>query len=83
VRNRFISAGVNNVTLAIQNNHIPAYMYFDLGASYKFDVLQDREVEVFANINNLFDKDPPVSSAFSPYYDIVGRYMVVGARARF
>ncbi|MBU1377697.1 MAG: TonB-dependent receptor [Alphaproteobacteria bacterium] len=83
VRSRFISAGKNNVTLAIQNNRIPAYMYFDLGASYKFDVLEDREVEVFANVNNLFDKDPPVSSAFSPYYDIVGTYVVLGARARF
>ena len=78
LRSRFISAGTSNVTLAIQNNRIPAYMYFDLGASYKFDVLEDREVEVFANVNNLFDKDPPISSAFSPYYDVVGRYMVVG-----
>jgi outer membrane receptor protein involved in Fe transport len=83
LRNRYISAGVSNVTLALQNNHIPAYMYFDLGASYKFKVLDDKEVEVFGNINNLFDKSPPVSSAFSPYYDIIGRYFVVGARARF
>ncbi|MDZ4373961.1 MAG: TonB-dependent receptor [Phenylobacterium sp.] len=83
LRSRFISAGKSNATLAIQNNRIPSFTYFDLGAAYKFDVLDDREVEIFANINNVFDKDPPIASGFSPYYDVVGRYMVVGARARF
>ena len=83
LRNRFISAGVYATTLDVQNGRIPAYTYFDLGGSYKFDVADGREVEVFANINNLLDKAPPVGSQFSPYYDVIGRYMIVGARAKF
>jgi iron complex outermembrane receptor protein len=83
LRSRFISAGKANATLAIENNRIPSFMYFDLGAAYKLDVLDEKNVEIFANINNLFDKDPPISSGFSPYYDVVGRYVVIGARARF
>ncbi len=41
------------------------------------------DVEVYANVSNLFDKDPPISSLFSPYYDVVGRFFTVGARINF
>lgn len=83
VRNRFLSAGKNIKLLSIQNNDIPEYLYWDVGANWKLRVGSDNAVEIFANANNLFDKEPPVASQFSPYYDVIGRYFSLGARARF
>ncbi|MDB5579283.1 MAG: TonB-dependent receptor [Bradyrhizobium sp.] len=83
LRNRFLSAGVNNGTLGIQNNRIPAYAYFDLAARVTVRAAGSTQFQLFANVNNLFDKAPPISSAFSPYYDIIVRYFVVGASVRF
>jgi outer membrane receptor protein involved in Fe transport len=83
LRNRFLSAGVNNATLAIQNNRIPAYAYFDLAARVTIPAAGSTQFQLYANVNNVLDKAPPISSAFSPYYDIIGRYFVVGASVRF
>jgi outer membrane receptor protein involved in Fe transport len=51
------------------------------------------DVRVFVTVNNLFDQKPPLIVAagtpggFYPtsrdIYDIVGRYITVGARAKF
>jgi outer membrane receptor protein involved in Fe transport len=82
LRNRFISAGVNNITQQIQNNRIPAYAYFDLGLRYRIPN-GGRELELFANVNNMFDKAPPIASQTSPYYDVIGRYFSAGARISF
>lgn len=80
VRARYISPGEYNSTLAISNNHIKAYTYFD--AQMKVRIKNDTgpQLELYANVNNLFDKDPPVGSLYSPYYDVVGRYVTIGAR---
>jgi outer membrane receptor protein involved in Fe transport len=40
-------------------------------------------VELYANATNLFDKEPPIGSLYSPYYDVIGRYVTLGARMRF
>jgi outer membrane receptor protein involved in Fe transport len=85
IRGRYLSAGYHDGTtlVAIENNRIPAYLYVDAGAS--FTVRQDdrREFQLFGNVNNLFDKAPPVFSQFSTYYDTTGRAFVAGVRMKF
>ncbi len=83
LRARYLSAGNYNTTVNLVNNHIPAYTYFDLQLNARIPVSKGPQLELYANATNLFDKDPPVSALYSPYYDVVGRYITVGARVRF
>lgn len=83
LRARYISAGDYNSTIKIVNNHIGSYTYFDLGATADLSRFGAQGVELYANATNLFDRQPPVGSLFSPYYDVIGRYVTIGARARF
>ncbi|WP_066680027.1 TonB-dependent receptor domain-containing protein [Caulobacter sp. CCH9-E1] len=83
IRARYISAGNYNNTVDLVNNHIKAYTYVDLGVQARLPEFGGKQVELYANATNLFDKKPPVSSLYSPYYDVIGRYVTVGARMRF
>lgn len=83
LRARYISAGNYNSTIAISNNHIDAYTYVDLGLTADLAKYGADGVELYAKATNLFDKAPPVGASFSPYYDVIGRYVTVGARYRF
>jgi outer membrane receptor protein involved in Fe transport len=83
LRARYISPGTYNRTVDLVNGHIKAYTYVDLGVQAKLPEVMGHEVELYANATNLFDKNPPVSSLYSPYYDVIGRYVTVGARMRF
>lgn len=84
VRGRYVASGSYDVTRALQNNHIPAYVYLDTGASYSLpDVLGASQLELFANINNALDKAPFGGATFAPYHDVIGRYYALGARMRF
>jgi len=60
---------------------VPAYTYVDLQLSKTIDA-GGREFDIYASVSNLFDKDPPIASLFSPFYDTVGRFVTVGARIR-
>ncbi|USQ95502.1 TonB-dependent receptor domain-containing protein [Caulobacter sp. RL271] len=83
IRARYISPGAYNSTVDLVNGHIKAYTYVDLGVQAKLPDVMGHGVELYANATNLFDKAPPVSSLYSPYYDVIGRYVTVGARMRF
>lgn len=83
LRARYISPGNYNSTVDIVNNHINAYTYFDLNGSIKIPTSSGPKMEIYSNVTNLFDKAPPVGSLYSPYYDVIGRYITVGARVRF
>jgi outer membrane receptor protein involved in Fe transport len=96
----FISKGVYDNTYGlptqasnlntINTNTIKSSTTFDLSESYKFEVA-GRNLEAFAVIENLFDKDPPVAAVNSflypgtnpTYYDTIGRRFRVGARFSF
>lgn len=56
-----------------------AINYIDLAAN--FDVVDN--VNFFANIDNLFDQDPPFFLFERETYDAIGRRFTVGVRARF
>lgn len=83
LRARYISAGNYNSTVPISNNHINAFTYVDLGVTADLAKYGAEGVELYAKATNLFDKEPPVGASFSPYYDVIGRYVTVGARYRF
>ncbi len=81
VRARYIAPGYYNRNQNITNNRVPAYTYVDLQLSKTLKA-DGREFDIYANVSNLFDKDPPIASLFSPFYDTVGRFVTVGARIR-
>lgn len=94
---RFIGAGkLNNAWTAgvdIDRNHVPAIAYFDMSVAYKFPDV-GRGAEIYAAVQNLFDKDPPVAPIYGAtgflgtgtngyLYDLIGRQYRVGVRFRF
>jgi len=52
---------------------------FDIRARFEID---DRFM-LFGNVNNVFDRDPPLITVNSTLYDVVGRCFTVGARVDF
>jgi len=72
---------------SIADNSLPNYFIWTLSGSYDFTVA-GTALSVFGTVNNLFDKDPPLSGVgvggTSPtFYDTVGRNFRVGLRATF
>lgn len=65
LRYRFVGAGVIGADwvsgVDIDNNKVDAVHYFDLGASKSFDV-SGKSFEIFANVDNIFDAQPPSRS---------------------
>lgn len=80
-RVRWLGKGKYSVTQNIIGNELPDYFYLDLGASYKLG--GSGEIELFANIDNVENKLPPLGSNYSPYYDLVGRFYTAGIKANF
>ena len=79
-RVRYLSAGFQQLTPNIVNNRIGQYFYFDVGGSF---VLAKDSLNVYGEIRNLMNRKPPISSGFSPFYDVVGRFATIGLRLNF
>ena len=92
------AAALNNNGLhVLQDNHMPSYFLFNLNATYSFenvDVLKG--LQVFAQINNVFNKTPPFAvggGAFGAsngyggtnpiFYDALGLAWRAGFRLTF
>jgi outer membrane receptor protein involved in Fe transport len=69
------------LTTSISDNNIPAVAYVDLGFRYSFG--PDKQVQVYFNIDNAFDRDPPLPANGSAYYDLMGRTYKGGVRFKF
>ncbi|HWJ69035.1 MAG TPA: TonB-dependent receptor [Sphingobium sp.] len=99
---RYIPAGGYNVAFigpddpryavtlptSVNNNRIPGRFYLDLSGSMKVYAMNGQEIELFASINNLLDKDPPAMPSGNlgtnqVLFDPIGRAFKVGARVRF
>ena len=76
---------------SINDNRVPALVYLNGSASYRFGIRGSRSVELFTAVNNILDKDPPMipsgaaggineSSTNGQFYDVVGRFFRFGAR---
>jgi outer membrane receptor protein involved in Fe transport len=78
--------GVTNWNVA--DNHTGGSVYWDTRLSYRMD-LGGADVELIGNVQNLFDRDPPlvllqgVGAQTSGGYDQIGRRYVVGLNLRF
>src|SRR5690606_37605966 len=76
---------VNSIT----DNSVPDRFYANMFGTAKIPGCgEDQGVELFFRVNNLFNKEPPlIAEAQFPttpvYFDTIGRYYTVGARARF
>ncbi len=73
---------------SIADNLFPAEVYWSLGASYNLVDSGDTKIQIFGQINNLLDNDPPVFAAVAINsggnpYDLVGRRYVAGVRFNF
>jgi len=95
---RFVGPGVFGTILhegtganSVNRNSVPAFLYLNPSASYRFRLGEHRSVELFTAVNNLLDKDPPMipsgaaggineSSTNGQFYDVVGRFFRFGAR---
>jgi outer membrane receptor protein involved in Fe transport len=87
----FVGPGEDGYDPALSNsinkNIFPALVYFNLNGSYSLKAW-DKQFQFFANINNLFDRDPPsfaiaaINLGGNPY-DYVGRTFKVGFRFGF
>jgi iron complex outermembrane recepter protein len=70
---------------SISNNSVSSATYLNLSGSYEFG----GHVSVFASINNLLNKDPPVAPGGNGYptnpvyFDTYGLSWKVGVRAKF
>jgi outer membrane receptor protein involved in Fe transport len=95
VNARFISGGRFNTTYLpgdIDPNFedVGSNLTVDVGARYRLEGV-GRESEIYVNVANVFDKDPPLlpSSALVgaqtnvTLYDTLGRYYTAGVRVRF
>jgi outer membrane receptor protein involved in Fe transport len=83
----------NNTTVCtLDDNTLPSATYVDMRFAAKLG--QEEQLEVFANVNNLFDKDPVVAAAAvgrtgvglganSSLYDVLGRRFTVGVKYNF
>jgi len=67
-------------------------IYVDLRLGYEFQ-MGGADLEIFGNVTNLFDRDPPLTPAYSAFlgyasqanpgvYDTVGRRFTVGVKLK-
>lgn len=60
------------------NNDIASRTYVDLGVRFKVGAFT-----LYGNVNNLFDRDPPMSQYTNANYDVIGRYFSGGVKLNF
>jgi len=87
----FITAPPNYPRIAY--NFVPSYTMFSLNAAYDWEnVGSVKKFTLWASINNLFDKEPPLAVAQNSganggtnpvFFDTVGRYYKGGVRMSF
>ncbi len=82
LRVRHVAGGFYNVTQPgvppLVDGRNGSRTYVDVGAQFKAGPFT-----LFANINNLFDRDPPLTPYITPNYDVIGRYVSGGVKLRF
>jgi iron complex outermembrane receptor protein len=77
----------------LDQNRVPSYAVFGLSGSYQFDnVGPAKNFQIFATVDNLFDRDPPIAAGNAAnnnggtnpiYFDTFGRFYRLGVRTNF
>ncbi len=97
VQERYIHSGLRNPNyqtgVDISDNEISAVWYTDMTLNYKLGDLLGGDGELYFNITNLLNKDPPptnstggrswVDPTEEGLYDVLGRRYVLGARFKW
>ncbi len=77
---------------SITDNSVPSRFYLNLSGTAKVGPRwgedDEKGFELFFRVNNLLNKAPPIVPEFQyptnpAYFDTIGRYYTIGARARF
>jgi len=98
VQERWIDKGILDSDYVegvdIDDNSVDAVWYTDMRLSYTIETAGGGSWEIYGNVNNLFDQDPPVTATFSSFsaaasqtnatmYDLLGRSFTAGVRFRY
>ncbi|GAA0313452.1 TonB-dependent receptor [Sphingomonas oligophenolica] len=76
-RVRYVGGGNYDSLSPIVNNKISSRTYLDLGSYLKID-----KFTISANIQNIFDRDPPYVLYATPFYDVMGRYFSLSVKVK-
>jgi outer membrane receptor protein involved in Fe transport len=92
VQERYIGSYDRSKLFVYRDGHTGSVVYTDLNLSYDLKAAGGN-IQVFTTVNNLFDRGYPITaigsnpglavSTFRSIYDVTGRYVTVGMRARF
>jgi iron complex outermembrane receptor protein len=77
--------------LAAEENSISAQYYFDISGYYNFAIGSLDNLQIYAGVRNLFDRDPPAVpldfisnvATNAVWYDVIGRRYYIGVRLAF
>jgi iron complex outermembrane receptor protein len=102
VQGRYIDSGIANVQwlqpgdpgyspaspFSVNDNTVPSAFYTTLSGRYTLPMRTERSWEIFASINNLTDKTPPIVPTGDyptnpAFFDQIGRAVRFGVRADF
>src|SRR5690606_1711272 len=98
LQGRYIGSGIMESGLVegvdIESNKVDSAFYTDLRFGYTRDLQGGATLEVFGNINNLLDEDPPVTPFYDVFlgyarqtnsglFDLLGRTYTAGLRFSF
>ncbi len=77
-----------NLTYSVSDPTVPSYYVVNLNGSYDFKWFGLQSLQMFANVSNVFDREPPFSAgrvggANAVYFDTLGRTYRVGMRMAF
>jgi outer membrane receptor protein involved in Fe transport len=77
-----------NLPNSINTNHVASAVYVNFGARYKLPSEAERNLELFAGVQNLLDRDPPVAPSNQGatnmiLFDPLGRSYRAGFRMQF
>lgn len=87
-----VSAFAEPQTVFLESNTVDDVLYVDLRLGYEF-ALAGADLEVYGNVTNLFDADPPLTPSYSAFlgysiqhnpaiYDVLGRRFTIGVKVR-
>lgn len=98
LQGRYIASGTSENSLVegkdISDNSVDSAFYLDWNLGYTFQFSNGTTLELFGNVTNLLDEDPPITPYYSVFlgyaqqtnsllFDTLGRRYTVGARVRF
>jgi outer membrane receptor protein involved in Fe transport len=76
------------LSTSTNKNAYPAAVYFNWTGAVDVINSENKQLSVFAVVNNIFDRDPPQTALVGLInggdpYDLVGRYFKAGVRFKF